>query len=451
MLYRLKPLGYKGFLLGTDELGRDMLSRLIWGGRMSLMMGLAPVAVATSIGGFLGVVAGFTGGWVNMLIMRTMDVFYAFPSVLLAVAISGTMGGGVANGLVALTLVFIPPLCRVSEAATTQIRARDFVEAARASGASTLSIIFYHVLRNVMAPVFIYASSLHLGVDPAGGRALVPGAGRRAADGGLGPDAVHLAPVDLCSAPDLRAAGRSDLHRIFVLQPGQRRAAPGDGHPRMNDAARLDSARPTPVPPGDGRDRGGRAQPILIAENLRKYFPIHGGVLMRKIAAVKAVDDISFMVLKGETLGIVGESGCGKSTLARLLMCLMPRDAGSLVFDGDPIGGPSGLSLRELRRNVQIVFQDSDASLNPRLPVEDSIAYGPRVHGMRKADAKTLARDLLQRVGLQPELFGRATRTRFPAARSSASISRARLPLIRACSSWTRRSRRSTNRSRRKC
>jgi peptide/nickel transport system permease protein len=160
MLYRLKPVGYKGFLLGTDELGRDMLSRLIYGGRMSLLMGLAPVALATSFGGFLGVVAGFAGGWVNMLIMRTMDVFYAFPSVLLAVAISGTMGGGIANGLIALTLVFIPPLCRVSEAATTQIRSRDFVEAARASGASTLSIIFYHVLRNVLAPVFIYASSL---------------------------------------------------------------------------------------------------------------------------------------------------------------------------------------------------------------------------------------------------------------------------------------------------
>jgi peptide/nickel transport system permease protein len=160
MLYRLKPVGYKGFLLGTDELGRDMLSRLVYGGRMSLLMGLAPVALATSLGGFLGVVAGFAGGWVNMLIMRTMDVFYAFPSVLLAVAISGTMGGGIANGLIALTLVFIPPLCRVSEAATTQIRSRDFVEAARASGASTLSIIFYHVLRNVLAPVLIYASSL---------------------------------------------------------------------------------------------------------------------------------------------------------------------------------------------------------------------------------------------------------------------------------------------------
>jgi peptide/nickel transport system permease protein len=160
MIYRLKPIGYKDFILGTDELGRDMLSRLIYGGRMSLLMGLVPVVIATCVGGFFGVVAGFLGGWVNALIMRTMDVFYAFPSVLLAVAISGTMGGGVLNGLLALTLVFVPPLCRIAEAATTQIRSRDFVEAARASGASSLSIIFHHILRNVVAPVFIYASSL---------------------------------------------------------------------------------------------------------------------------------------------------------------------------------------------------------------------------------------------------------------------------------------------------
>jgi peptide/nickel transport system permease protein len=158
---RLKPIGYKGlFILGTDELGRDVLSRLIYGGRISLLMGLLPVGLATCIGGFLGLVAGFAGGWVNALIMRIMDVFYAFPSVLLAVAISGTMGGGIVVSLVALTLVFIPPLCRVSEAATTQIRSRDFVDAARASGASSLSIMLYHVLRNVLAPVLIYASSL---------------------------------------------------------------------------------------------------------------------------------------------------------------------------------------------------------------------------------------------------------------------------------------------------
>ena len=160
MAYRLKPIGFRNFLLGTDELGRDILSRLIYGGRMSLLMGLTPVVLATAIGGTLGVVAGFLGGRVNMLIMRTVDVFYAFPSVLLAVAISGTMGGGMSNGLIALTLVFIPPLCRVAETATTQVRNLDFVEAARASGASTSSIIVHHVLGNVLAPVFIYASSL---------------------------------------------------------------------------------------------------------------------------------------------------------------------------------------------------------------------------------------------------------------------------------------------------
>jgi peptide/nickel transport system permease protein len=147
-------------MLGTDELGRDILSRLLWGARVTLMMGLGPVFLATIIGGFLGVVAGFVGGVVNMAIMRTMDVFYAFPSVLLAVAISGMLGGGIVNGLLALTLVFIPSICRVAESATTQVRGLDFAEAARASGASSLSIIIHHVLGNVLAPVFIFASSL---------------------------------------------------------------------------------------------------------------------------------------------------------------------------------------------------------------------------------------------------------------------------------------------------
>jgi peptide/nickel transport system ATP-binding protein len=155
----------------------------------------------------------------------------------------------------------------------------------------------------------------------------------------------------------------------------------------------------------DPRDRGGKAQPLLIVENLKKYFPIHGGVLDRRIGSVKAVDDVSFTVLKGETLGVVGESGCGKSTLARVLMGLTPQDDGRIIFDGDLVGGPQGMSLRELRRNMQIVFQDSDSSLNPRLPVADSIAYGPRVHGTRPAQAKMLAHDLLRRVGLDPGLF----------------------------------------------
>jgi peptide/nickel transport system ATP-binding protein len=162
---------------------------------------------------------------------------------------------------------------------------------------------------------------------------------------------------------------------------------------------------PPRIAPDDPRDRGGKAQPLLIVEHLKKHFPIHGGVLNRKIASIKTVDDVSFVVLKGETLGVVGESGCGKSTLARILMGLIPQEGGCIIFDGDLVGGPQGLSLRELRRNMQIVFQDSDSSLNPRLSIVDSIGYGPRVHGMRRAEARTLAHDLLQRVGLDPALF----------------------------------------------
>jgi peptide/nickel transport system permease protein len=157
---RLKPLGWRDHLLGTDELGRDMLSRLIYGGRVSLLMGVVPVLVASIVGGLLGVVGGFAGGRINTAIMRTMDVFYAFPSVLLAVAVAGAMGGGITNGMLALTLVFIPPMCRVAETATTQIRMLDYIEAARATGAGTITVIRYHVLGNVLGPVFVYASSL---------------------------------------------------------------------------------------------------------------------------------------------------------------------------------------------------------------------------------------------------------------------------------------------------
>lgn len=149
-------------------------------------------------------------------------------------------------------------------------------------------------------------------------------------------------------------------------------------------------------------DLGGAAQPLLQVTGLTKHFPVRGG-LFSKRKTVRAVDNVTFSIAKGETVGIVGESGCGKSTTARLLMHLMPRDAGEFVYDGMLVG--RALSLRELRRAMQMVFQDSYASLNPRLTIEESIAFGPKVHGMDDAAARALAQELLGKVGLRPETF----------------------------------------------
>lgn len=160
MLRRLLPVGSPNHLFGTDELGRDMLTRLMYGGRLSLLMGIVPVIAAFFIGTSIGVFAGYVGGRINMMIMRTLDVFYAFPSVLLAVAISGALGPGMTNSLLALTLVFVPQVVRVAESVTTQVRKLDYIEAARMSGAGPLSIIRVHVLGNVLGPVFVYATGL---------------------------------------------------------------------------------------------------------------------------------------------------------------------------------------------------------------------------------------------------------------------------------------------------
>ena len=151
-------------------------------------------------------------------------------------------------------------------------------------------------------------------------------------------------------------------------------------------------------------DIGGPAQPLLTIRGLSKHFALKKGLFGAGGGTVRAVDGVDFTVLKGETLGVVGESGCGKSTTARLLMQLIAPTAGEVVFDGRTVGGRE-LPLKEFHRQVQMVFQDSYASLNPRLTIEDSIAFGPMVHGVSRRDALGRAHDLLNRVGLSPARF----------------------------------------------
>jgi peptide/nickel transport system ATP-binding protein len=145
------------------------------------------------------------------------------------------------------------------------------------------------------------------------------------------------------------------------------------------------------------------AAPLLSVSGLKKHFALKGGVFGRNAGVVRAVDGVSFDVRPGETLGIVGESGCGKSTTARLLVDLIRPDDGTIRLGGKVIGPE--LSIRDMRRQMQMVFQDSYASLNPRLTMEAAIAFGPEVNGMKPQEAADLAHSLLSKVGLDPARF----------------------------------------------
>lgn len=147
-----------------------------------------------------------------------------------------------------------------------------------------------------------------------------------------------------------------------------------------------------------------QAAPLFSVADLKKHFVLAKTKLFGgERPVVRAVDGLTFDVFSGETLGIVGESGCGKSTTARLLVDLISRDGGSITLDGKNVG--TDIPGKEFRRRVQMVFQDSFASLNPRMIIRDIIAFGPKVHGVSAAEAEKLAHDLLEHVGLEPSRF----------------------------------------------
>ncbi len=146
---------------------------------------------------------------------------------------------------------------------------------------------------------------------------------------------------------------------------------------------------------------------LLRVQDLRKYFPVRGGLLHTVQAQVKAVDGVSFDVRRGEILGIVGESGCGKSTTARLLLRLIEPDAGEVYFEGWNILQVFTAGLKTYRRQVQMVFQDPYSSLNPRMNIEDAVAFNALVHGASRREARAKAWDVLHKVGLRAEQFGR--------------------------------------------
>lgn len=159
---RLLPPGTAGYMLGTDELGRDLASRLMYGARLSLAIGAVAALFAASIGLTVGAMTGFLGGWFDVAVMRMVDVMLSFPYILLAIVIVAIIGPGLRNTILAVAVLGIPYYVRVVRAQVLSIKERDYVMAARALGCSTSRIIFRTIMPNAVSPV-ITAFSLHVG------------------------------------------------------------------------------------------------------------------------------------------------------------------------------------------------------------------------------------------------------------------------------------------------
>ena len=154
---RLKPPSAAHWL-GTDQLGRDVLSRMIYGARISLTIGIVVVGLAASLGTLVGLVAGYTGGWLDEGLMRLTDVFFAFPALILAMAISGALGPSLTNAMIAIAVVTWPVYARLVRAQVLSLREREYVEASRSLGASAERIVWHHILPNTLAPLLVQAS-----------------------------------------------------------------------------------------------------------------------------------------------------------------------------------------------------------------------------------------------------------------------------------------------------
>jgi oligopeptide transport system ATP-binding protein len=175
------------------------------------------------------------------------------------------------------------------------------------------------------------------------------------------------------------------------------------GSPTPNELGADGSSESTVALATNGRKDKSKSDVLLEVDRLVKYFPVRGGLMQRTVAWVKAVDDVSFFIRRGETLGLVGESGCGKTTVGRTVLRLVPATSGQVRFEGKNLFDLKPDALKRVRRDIQIIFQDPFSSLDPRVPIGESIAEGLQIHGISKEERQQRVYDVLARVGLLPE------------------------------------------------
>jgi len=374
----LRPLA-AGHPLGTDHLGRDVLSRLLWGTRVSIAVGLSATLVAAVFGSLIGLVAGYAGGRTDDVMMRGIDMLMAFPYILLALAIVAALGPGLMNALFAIAVVNIPFFARNIRGITLGLARREFVEAARLSGKGHLRTLLSEVLPNVL-PVIVITMSTTVGwmiLETAGLSFLGLGAQPPQADlGSMLGEGRKL----LFTAPHV-----SVIPGVMIFALVMSINLLGDGirdvlDPRLKSGALARPAAATQVargatPPMPAEDPA----TVLVVDDLRTEFRLGKEIY-------KAVGGVSFALRAEECLGLVGESGSGKSVTALSLLGLVPSPpgritSGCVAYHGRDLLESTDAELRRLRGGeISYIFQDPQSTLHPLFTVGDQIAEAVRAH-----------------------------------------------------------------------
>ncbi|TMV90096.1 dipeptide/oligopeptide/nickel ABC transporter permease/ATP-binding protein [Thioclava sp. BHET1] len=392
----LPPLS-DGYLLGTDGLGRDLLSRLLWGTRLSLAVGFAAALFAAVAGAAVGIIAGFYGGRTDNIIMRGVDMLMAFPYILLALAIVAALGPGLVNALIAVSVVNIPFFARNIRGITVGLAHKEFVDAAKLAGMSNARIILSEILPNVV-PVIVIAMSTTIGwmiLETAGLSFL--GLGSQPPQADLG-SMLGEARSALITNPHT-----SVIPGIMILIIVMSINLLGDGvrdalDPRLKSGA---LSRPMAATRVERKERPApetSTDAILSLEALHTQFHV-------KDRIYKAVSGVSLSVKPGECLGVIGESGSGKSVTALSIMGLVASPPGIITAGAARLEGRDMLSARfgELRRlrgrRVAYIFQDPLATLHPLYKVGDQLIEAISCHrAISKSEGRKKAIELLKSV-----------------------------------------------------
>lgn len=394
----LRPFS-PGHWLGTDPLGRDMLSRLLWGTRVSLAMGVCATLLAALFGTLIGLVAGYAGGKTDSLLMRLIDMLMAFPYILLALVIVTVLGPGLLNALYAISVVNIPFFARNIRGLTVGLRQRDFIQAARLSGKSHLQILLTEVLPNMM-PVVVVTMSTTVGwmiLETAGLSFL--GLGTQPPNADLG-SMLGQGRAQMFSAPHVSIVPGLT---IFILVMSFNLL--GDGvrdllDPRLKSGILLRGKAVTTVNRASVPSAIQGKNALLEVVDLQVNF--RSG--KQSVAAVKGV---SFYVAKGECLGLIGESGSGKSVTALSVMGLVSSPPGEITAGAIYVGGEEMLSrtqsqLQQCRgARVAYIFQDPLTTLHPQFSIGAQIIEAIQAHQpLSNRLAKEKALTLLHSVGI---------------------------------------------------